>query len=240
MKDYKDTYFKMLNGINTSDKLRSFITRLDNRLKLFNEVSDEKSNNFLEKLEDVINSNIDFDLIDDTFMDLTKLNKNNLLYFPTLVKVVYMPESIKEFGVYMENFSSLIFVVLLEDYETKTLMADVTYDKLFSLYKNYIQFTQTYFEEFDFFADHDVPILLYGYYYQNNLDLDEVNKVISFYVNNRNYYFDKLVLNGLFFPYLEVDIPKYFNKGYKEIYEKFIPTIVKDYKNNSLNKKRIK
>ena len=40
----------------------------------------------------------------------------------------------------MENFSSLIFVVLLEDYETKTLMADVTYDKLFSLYKNYIQF----------------------------------------------------------------------------------------------------
>ena len=113
--------------------------------------------------------------------------------------------------------------------------------EMLDLYDSYLTYRRFFSKEFNFSVDYDFPSLLFSYYYTNNLDLYEVNNVIFFYIKNRDYYLEKMAMNGLFFPFDDDDsMPKFFNNRYSEIYQYFIPVLVNDYKVKNENKKRIK
>ena len=241
MNDYKKIYDNIKNGsIYINQSYTDFIIRLDSKVHFYSNVDDITSNKFFELMEPIINTNIDFDLIDNSFLALFRICDKNLLNFTDIIKAVFIPESIEHIGTYMETISLFILAYLTRSFVPDDLIKNLKYTKIYDLYNCYQGYVKNYIKDFEYKIDHDFPMLLIGYYYQNDMDLNDYNKAIEFYIKNRSFYIEKMRLNGFYYPYIEDDIPKYFNRGYKEIYEQFIPSFISDFKNSRLHKKNIK
>lgn len=217
-----------------------FINRINHRLNLYQDMTFDRSEYFMEDLDTILHNNFDYDLIDDTFLDIIDFNPRKDLYFVNLVKTVFMEQDINNFGIYMESLTDFIYRDLFNP-KNINLIKKLKYQKLIDLYDNYRVYRNYLSREFGYSTDHDFPALMYGYYYANNLDLNEVNRVIGFYLSNRDYYLEKLAMNGMFFPYNDDDtIPKFFLQRFLDLYQNLIPLVINDYKNETINKKRIK
>lgn len=223
-----------------NESVSRLINRLNNRLSLYQDMTNERSEYFMSHLDTILFNNFDYDLIDDTFMDIINLNQSKSLYFVDLVKSIFMEQDIKDFGIYMESFTNFLYRDLLSD-KNMNLIKNLKYQKIIDLYDNYRVYRNFLSKEFRYSIDYDFPALMYGYYYANNLDLNETNRVIGFYISNRDYYLEKLAMNGMFFPYNDDDtVPKFFLQRFLDIYQSLMPLVVNDYKNACINKKRIK
>ena len=238
-------YAKIINDINKdkiyiNEKVTNFLKRVDNRLHLYSDINSEKSDYLMSDLDKILNNGFDYDLIDDTFLDIIDLNNNKVLYFTSIITSLFMPIDNKYLGVYLEFFTNFVSRDLYND-RNRNLIKKLKYKKIIDLYDSYLTYRRFFSKEFNFSVDYDFPSLLFSYYYTNNLDLYEVNNVIFLYIKNRDYYLEKMAMNGLFFPFDDDDsMPKFFNNRYSEIYQYFIPVLVNDYKVKNENKKRIK
>lgn len=238
-------YARIINDINKgkiyiNEKVTSFLKRVDNRLHLYSNINSEKSDYLMSDLDKILNNGFDYDLIDDTFLDVIDLNENKVLYFTSFITSLFMPIDNKNIGVYLEFFTSFVSRDLYSD-RNRNIIKKLKYKKIIDLYDSYLTYRRFFSKEFNFSVDYDFPSLLFGYYYTNNLDLYEVNNVLFFYIKNRDYYLEKMAMNGLFFPFDDDDsMPKFFNDRYSAIYQYFIPVLINDFKVKNENKKRIK
>lgn len=183
---------------------------------------------------------IDYNLVDDAFLGiLTNIPYVNYSYFVDVLYTLFLPINLDQFGSYMEIFRMFLFHDLLRaDQET---VNKLTNKRFINLYNSYNEYKKDISNEFLFSYEFDLPTLIYAYYFGNNLDLSETNKVITFYLDNRKYYLDKLNMNGLYFPYADDDsIPKFFLEGFYKIFTVFIPLLISDYKRSSVVRKKIK
>ena len=183
---------------------------------------------------------VDYNLIDETFLKmLNNIPYTNYSYFIDVLYTLFLPINLDYFGTYMEVFRTFLFHDLLRSDEEK--VKKLANRRFIDLYNNYNEYKNDLSKEFTFSYEFDLPTLIYAYYFGNNLDLLETNKVITFYLDNRKYYLDKLNMNGLYFPYADDDtIPKFFLEGFYKIFTVFIPVLVSDYKRSSVVRKKIK
>ena len=242
MSKYEKLYKKILKGkIYKNEEYTELLKRVINNVSLYNGKNTFASNLFLENmLLFMEHSDINYDLIDDNFLSMTSPHNINYSYFIDLLKTIFVPIEYSYFGTYMEVFSAFLYRDLMNE-KKRDYINNLKYQKLKDLNYNYLEFRTDISKFFKFSYDYDLPILLYGYYYGNNLDLSEVNDVLYFYVHNREYYLDKMQLNGLYYPYCDDDsIPKFFIKEYQDIFMEFIPILINDFKRTQINKKKIK
>lgn len=242
MNKYEKIYRQILNGkIYKNKEYTDLLKRIINTVTLYDGHNDKLSNLFLENLLLFLDySHFDCNLIDDNFLLMTSPHNINYSYFIDLLKTIFVPIDSSYFGTYMEVFSAFLYRDLMNE-DNKEYVNDLKYQKLKDLNYNYLEFRNDISKLFNYSYDYDLPILLYGYYYGNNLDLNEVNDILYFYINNRNYYLDKMQLNGLFYPYNDDDsIPKFFIREYQNIFMQFIPILINDFKRLNTNKKKIK
>lgn len=239
--NYKKLYANVMEGGTYKSKEYSdLLRRIFNVFPLYWEDYDY-SKCYMKCILEVLDGiKIDYDLIDDNFMALiSRSHYINRAYIIDLLNTLFMPFDLGFFGTYMQIFTSFLFHDLMPNDEE--LIKNLKYNKLNDLYQGYKVYRDDMSRDFLYYDDYELPSLVFGYYYGNNLDLNEAPKVISFYLSNRDYYLDKMLLNGLHYPYIDDDtIPKYFVDGFYKIFTTFIPLIIADYKRSSVTKKRIK
>ena len=242
MKNYEKFYKDINNGkIYKNNDYTELLKRIFNRVPIdFNNINKDLSNYFISHLLTCIDFyNINPNLIDDNFLIITGPHSIKHLYFINLLKTVYLPIDMDEFGIYMETFNFFLKRTIMND-NNKDLIDNLKYQKIKDLYHNYKKCIDKIMPKFNYCYDYDLPTMLFAYFYGNNLDLNITNDVLLFYIDNRDYYLDKMNLNGLYFPFDYDDtIPKYFLGGYLDLYKEFIPVLIDNY-NNGLIKKRIK
>ena len=241
MSKYERIYRSIFEGkIYKSKQLTALLRRMAKSFALYcgnKEVSDSFLHNVLDFIE---KSNIDCDLIDDYFLIVTGPHYVNHEFFIDLLKTVFMPYDPNSFGTYMEVFHNFLWLDLMNK-NNKEWINKIKYQKIKDLYSNCLAFNNKLNDSFLFSYDYELPTLLYGYFYGYDLDLSIVNDVLSFYLDNRAYYIEKMTLNGIYFPYVEDDtIPKFFVKGFSDVFNEFIPVLIDDYKRMMVNKKKIK
>ena len=241
MSKYERIYNHIEKGkIYKNNECTDLIKRISSNVSLYNN-NNELSDNFMKNLLSFIDCyDNDYNLIDDNFLLMTRPHSINREYFIDLLKTVFVPIDYNYFGTFMEVFSSFLYKDLMKD-DNKDYVNDLKYKKINDLYYNYDEYRRDISKLFNYAYDYDLPMLVYGYFYGNNLDLSKVNDLLYFYINNRNYYLDKMRLNGLYYPFNDDDtIPKYFIREYQDIFMKFIPILIYDFERENIIKKKIK
>ena len=242
MNKYEKIYNNILKGkIYKNEDYTELLKRIIKTVSLYCGYNDIASNKFLEGLLLFLDKNkIDLNLIDDTFLLISSPHSIDYSYYIDLLRTIYLPIENSYFGTYMEVFSGFLYRSLMND-KNKEYINDLKYQKLIDLYYSYDEYRTDISKVFNYSYDYDLPILIYGYIYGNNLDLSKVNDLIYFYLENREYYLEKIQLNGLFFPYNDDDsIPKFFIREYQDIFNEFIPYLINDFEREEVNKKKIK
>ena len=241
MSKYERIYKDIENGkIYKNKEYTELLKRILNSVSLYNN-NKELSNIFMKKLLSFIDYyNIDCNLIDDNFLLMTSPHSINHEYFIDLLRTIFVPIEYSYFGTYMEVFSSFLYRDLMKE-DNRDYINNLKYQKLLDLHHNYLEYRRDISKLFNYAYDYDLPLLVYGYFYGNNLDLSKVNDLLYFYVSHRNYYIEKMQMNGLHYPYNDDDsIPKYFIREYQDIFVKFIPLLINDFERENINKKKIK
>ena len=239
--NYKRLYTNVMNGKTyKSVEYSNLLRRIFNAFPLDWEDYDYCKCYFKSILEFMDKNNIDYNLIDDSFFELiSRSHYVNYMYFIDLLYTIFIPINLELFGTYMEVFTMFLFHDLMPN--DKELVNKLSYKKIKDLYDSYTNYRDNISREFLYNYDYDLPSLLFGYYYGYDLDINEVPKVLNFYLNNREYYLDKMLMNGLHYPYIDDDtIPKYFVAGFYNIFTSFVPSLIVDYKRSSIVQKRIK
>ena len=242
MNKYEKIYNNILKGkIYKNEDYTELLKRIIKTVSLYCGYNDIASNKFLEGLLLFLDKNkIDLNLIDDTFLLISSPHSIDYSYYIDLLRTIYLPIENSYFGTYMEVFSGFLYRSLMND-KNKEYINDLKYQKLIDLYYSYDEYRTDISKVFNYSYDYDLPILIYGYIYGNNLDLSKVNDLIYFYLENREYYLEKMQLNGLHYPYNDDDsIPKFFIREYQDIFNEFIPYLINDFEREEVNKKKIK